>query len=163
MRSVEGPGMGTAESGEGRRIVGGGLLGIAAASGEQMPGHHGSAGGDSHALQKTTRRDFAFHSQFGVVHRGFVLLGVGFRASAYGYWLSAFLTASSAPWKPMRLWVPSQKGLLTEPPQRQRENAGLPVRSYGVPLASTSSTVPSGASTRKGPLGRTVIFTCAIV
>src|SRR6202023_2318557 len=62
--------------------------------------------------------------------------------------LSDFFTASSAPWNPMRLWVPSQNGLFTEPPQRHRENAGLPVRSYGVPLTSTSSTEPSGASTR---------------
>src|SRR5256885_795671 len=42
---------------------------------------------------------------------------------------SAFFTASSAPWNPILLWVPSQKGLLTEPPHRHRENAVLPVRS----------------------------------
>src|ERR1039458_6917886 len=76
--------------------------------------------------------------------------------------LSAFFTASSAAWNPMRLCVPSQKGLLTDPPQRQSENAVLPVRSYGVPFTSTNSMDPSGASTRNGPLGLTVIFTCAI-
>src|SRR5207302_2311831 len=75
---------------------------------------------------------------------------------------SAFFTASSAPWNPILLWVPSQKGLLTEPPQRHRENAVLPVRSNRLPLISTSSTDPSGASTRSGPLGLTVIFTCAM-
>jgi len=58
----------------------------------------------------------------------------------------------------MRLCVPSQKGLLTDPPQRHSENAGLPVRSNFVPLASTSSTDPSGASTRYGPFGLTVIL-----
>src|SRR5271167_38778 len=62
----------------------------------------------------------------------------------------------------MREWVPSQKGLFTEPPQRQRENAALPVRSYGLPSESTSSIVPSGASTRYGPFWRHVIFTCAM-
>jgi membrane associated rhomboid family serine protease len=76
-----------------------------------------------------------------------------------GRYPSAFLTANSAPWNPMRLCVPSQNGLFTEPPQRQREKAGLPVRSYWVPFTSTSSIEPSGASTRYGPLGRTVIFT----
>src|SRR5579862_5428806 len=45
-----------------------------------------------------------------------------------GLSLSAALTAASAPWNPMRLCVPSQKGLFTEPPQRHSENAGLPVR-----------------------------------
>src|ERR1700719_2777531 len=73
--------------------------------------------------------------------------------------LSDFFTANSAPWNPMRLWVPSQNGLLTDPPQRHKENAGLPVRSNLLPLASTKSTEPSGASTRYGPLGFTVIFT----
>ena len=34
---------------------------------------------------------------------------------------SVFSTASWAPMNPMRLWVPSQKGLVTEPPQRQSE------------------------------------------
>ena len=38
-------------------------------------------------------------------------------------------TALSAAWNPMRLWVPSQKGLVPDPPQRQRENVLFPVRS----------------------------------
>src|ERR1700730_391073 len=62
----------------------------------------------------------------------------------------------------MRLWVPSQKGLFTDPPQRQSENAVLPVRSNLLPLASTRSIEPSGASTRYGPFGFTVILTSAM-
>src|SRR5438093_5329954 len=62
----------------------------------------------------------------------------------------------------MRLWVPSQKGLVTDPPQRHKENAGLPVRSYFWPSASTNSIEPSGASTRYGPFFLTVIFTAAM-
>src|SRR5579863_2715854 len=75
---------------------------------------------------------------------------------------STFFTADSAPRKPISLWDPSQNGLFTDPPQRQRENAGLPVRSYAVPLTSTNSIEPSGASTRYGPFGRTVILTVAM-
>src|SRR5579863_6058044 len=75
---------------------------------------------------------------------------------------STFFTADSAPRKPISLWDPSQNGLFTDPPQRQSENAGLPVRSYAVPLTSTSSIEPSGASTRYGPFGRTVILTVAM-
>src|ERR1700733_15846425 len=44
-------------------------------------------------------------------------------------------------------------------PQRHSEYAGFPVKSYLLPLASTSSTCPSGSSTRNGPFGRAVIFT----
>src|SRR5438874_8898667 len=62
----------------------------------------------------------------------------------------------------MRLWVPSQKGLLTEPPQRQSAKFALPVRSYFWPSASTSSMEPSGASTRKGPFFLAIILTCAM-
>src|SRR5580765_694659 len=76
--------------------------------------------------------------------------------------LSFFLTADLAPGNPIRLWVPSQNGLVTDPPQRQRENAGLPVRSYLLPSASTSSIEPSGSSTRYGPFLRTVILTAAM-
>src|ERR1035441_1464191 len=75
---------------------------------------------------------------------------------------SIFFTAASAAWKPILEWVPSQNGLFTDPPQRHSENAVLPVKSYGLPSASTNSIVPSGASTRNGPFLRTVIFTCAI-
>src|SRR5580692_4595240 len=112
-----------------------------------MPGHHGSSGRDGHAVNEITARDVALHTQFAV---GLVahLLSESECDRGPGVQPSAFLTASSAPWNPMRLWVPSQNGLFTEPPQRHRENAGLPVRSYGVPLTSTSSTEPSGASTR---------------
>src|ERR1700722_1305648 len=75
---------------------------------------------------------------------------------------SAFLTADSAPSNPIRLWVPSQNGLFTDPPHRHRENAGLPVKSYLLPSASTSSIEPSGSSTRYGPFFLTVIFTAAM-
>ena len=66
------------------------------------------------------------------------------------------------PRTPIRLWVPSQNGFVTDPPQRHRENAGLPVRSYLLPSASTSSMEPSGASTRYGPFFRIVILTAAM-
>lgn len=65
-------------------------------------------------------------------------------------------TAASAAWNPIFECVPSQKGLFTEPPQRQREIAGFPVRSHSWPFASTNRI---GPSTRYGPLGRTVIVT----
>src|ERR1700675_152570 len=71
------------------------------------------------------------------------------------------LIAVSGVWKAI-LWLPSQKGLLAEAPQRQRENAVLPVRSYLLPSASTISITPLGSSMRKGPLLRTVIVTCAM-
>src|SRR5438105_2728803 len=72
-----------------------------------------------------------------------------------GPW-SVFVTAASAAWNPSLEWVPSQKGLVTEPPQRHSEKAGFPVRSYSLPSASTSFTVPS---TRYGPFLFTVILT----
>lgn len=56
----------------------------------------------------------------------------------------------------MALCEPSQKGLLADAPQRQSEMAGLPVRSHAPPLASSNW---MGPSTRRGPLGRTVILT----
>src|SRR6478672_5574080 len=75
---------------------------------------------------------------------------------------SDFLTADSAAWKPSFECVPSQNGFVTEAPQRQREKAGLPVRSYLLPSASTSSRAPSGASTRYGPFFLIVILTAAM-
>src|ERR1700747_3566553 len=80
-----------------------------------------------------------------------------------GLFSSAFFTADSAPMKPILECWPSQNGLFKLPPQRHSENAGLPVRSNLLPAGSTRSTVPSGASTRYGPFGRTVIFTWAII
>src|SRR6185437_5649821 len=56
----------------------------------------------------------------------------------------------------MVLWVPSQKGLLAEWPQRHREMEVFPPRSHSVPLQSTSL---KGPSTLREPLRRTVILT----
>src|SRR5271157_3147408 len=75
---------------------------------------------------------------------------------------SAFFTAASAASKPILECVPSQNGLFTDPPQRHSEKATLPVKSYWLPSASTSSIAPSGASTRYGPFLRQVILTCAM-
>src|SRR4029077_9772530 len=76
---------------------------------------------------------------------------------------SSARTAASAAWKPTRLCVPSQKGLLTEPPQRQSAKFVFPVKSYFWPSASTSSTEPSGASTRNGPFFLAMILICAMI
>src|SRR5271165_6881305 len=68
----------------------------------------------------------------------------------------------SAAWKTILLWLPSQKGLLAEAPQRQSEMPGLPVRSKSVPSMSTRETDSDKAgrpSTRRGPLGLMLIFT----
>ena len=51
--------------------------------------------------------------------------------------------------KPIRLWLPSQKGLLAEWPQRQREMTVLPARPKSAPLGSRISNSPS---MRIGPL-----------
>lgn len=72
-------------------------------------------------------------------------------------------TAASAAWNPILECVPSQKGLFTLAPHRQSENAVFPTRLYALPFASINSILPSGHSTRYGPLGRIVIFTTAIL
>src|SRR5438128_182996 len=65
-------------------------------------------------------------------------------------------TAASAALKPTLLWVPSQKGFVTEPPQRHSAMRGpRAVVSIFEPLTSISSKSPS---TRYGPLGRIVIL-----
>src|ERR1700722_3723522 len=159
--------MTAAHAGECGRIVVLRLLKTGGLGGKEIPRHHSRACRHRHAVEKVSARDFAMHPQFPVsivmhdssaaIKPSFVLRDAAqlkSRALSKQETLyeaepgSAFLTANSAPWNPMRLWVPSQKGLLIEPPQRQSENAGLPVRSYRVPLASTSSIEPSGASTR---------------
>src|ERR1700690_158667 len=71
------------------------------------------------------------------------------------------LMAVTTVWR-TTLWVPSQKGLLAEAPQRQREKAVLPVRAYLLPSASTISITPLGSSMRNGPSLRTVIVTCGM-
>src|SRR5690349_3076716 len=69
----------------------------------------------------------------------------------------SWATAASAAWKPILLWVPSQKGLVTDAPHRHNANLGpRPLVSTLLPLTSTNSTSPS---TRYGPLGRMLIFT----
>lgn len=60
--------------------------------------------------------------------------GVLAKASNY-VGLSVFFTADSAPWNPILLCVPSQKGLFTDPPQRHKEIPGLPVKSNLLPSA----------------------------
>ena len=50
--------------------------------------------------------------------------------------LHALSTADSAPWNPILLCVPSQKGLFTDPPQRHKEIPGLPVKSNLLPSAA---------------------------
>src|SRR5215467_10986650 len=69
----------------------------------------------------------------------------------------SWATAASAAWNPILLWVPSQKGLLTEAPHRQSANRGpRALVSTLLPLTSTNSRSPS---TRYGPLGRMVTLT----
>src|SRR5258706_4807355 len=61
--------------------------------------------------------------------------------------------ASTADSKPHRLWVPSQKGLFDDSPQRQRVITVRPARSNGRPSWSTSR---KPTSMRTGPLLRIV-------
>src|SRR5690349_6336817 len=69
----------------------------------------------------------------------------------------SWATAASAAWKPILLWVPSQKGLVTDAPHRHNANLGpRPLISTLLPLTSSISSSPS---TRYGPLGRMLIFT----
>src|ERR1700733_12863321 len=72
---------------------------------------------------------------------------------------SGGLMAESGAWNSMRLWLPSQKGRLADAPQRQRENAVLPVRSYLLPSPSTISITLFGSSMRSEPFFLTVIVT----
>src|SRR5215470_14001271 len=72
---------------------------------------------------------------------------------------SSAFTAASAPWKPILECVPSQNGLLTEPPQRQSATAGFPVMSYLLPLMSVISTWLMSPLTTYGPLGLIRILT----
>jgi len=67
--------------------------------------------------------------------------------------------ASTSDWKPMLRWVPSQKGLFSDAPQRQRLMLVRPARSYGFPSASQSVKSPSR---RKEPFVLTVILTKAL-
>src|SRR5215469_10085987 len=60
---------------------------------------------------------------------------------------------------PTTLWVPSQKGLLAEWPQRQSEIFVRPASPKGFPPGSTISKSPS---TRSGPLCEGVIFVAAM-
>jgi hypothetical protein len=76
--------------------------------------------------------------------------------SAYPIWVGGLGGAGAGQ---AVLWLPSQNGRFADAPQRQRENAVLPVKSYLLPSASTISTTPVGSSMRKGPFGRTVIVT----
>src|SRR2546429_138824 len=71
-------------------------------------------------------------------------------------YFSSCATAASAALKPTLLCVPSQKGFVTEPPQRHSAMRGpRALVSIVEPLTSISSKSPS---TRYGPLGRIVIL-----
>src|SRR5215813_4004103 len=71
------------------------------------------------------------------------------------YFFSA-ATAASAAWKPTLLCVPSQYGLVTDPPQRHSAMRGpRALVSTLAPFTSMSSQSPS---TRYGPFGRIVIL-----
>src|SRR5713226_62042 len=169
--------MTAAQPGQRRRIVIRRLLriGLHFEGRKQMGRNDCRAHGERNSIKEITPRDPACHAQLSIsqiVHnplrqtrrlgRAVSLRRKRLNSHSFGAEelpASAFFTADSAPWNPMRLCVPSQNGLETEPPQRQREKAVLPVRSYLLPSASTSSMEPSGASTRYGPFFLTVIFT----
>ena len=57
--------------------------------------------------------------------------------------------------KPIRLWLPSQKGLLALWPQRQRE---ITVRPESPKAAPVGSKIPNSPSIRMGPFVKTVIL-----
>src|SRR5215213_7885640 len=65
-------------------------------------------------------------------------------------------TARSAASKPIFECVPSQKGFVVDPPQRQRAIASPSGRSYSLPSASISVI---GPVTLYGPLWRTLMIT----
>ena len=66
-------------------------------------------------------------------------------------------TASCSKWP---LWLPSQKGLFCDKPQRQMETISLPCRLYTPPFLSTISKSPS---TFIDPLLFTVIFVADMI
>ena len=63
--------------------------------------------------------------------------------------------AFTSDWKPIFRWLPSQKGLFSEAPQRQRLMVVRPARSYGFPSASHNVRSPSK---RRDPSFLTVIL-----
>src|SRR5829696_2058754 len=71
----------------------------------------------------------------------------------------ASLTARSAAAKPILEWVPSQNGLLVEPPQRQSTMVERSIR-YSDPSASSTVT---GPFTRYGPFSVGAMVTAASV
>src|SRR5579864_822885 len=148
--------MAAAHSGKGGRIVIQSFLASIGLGPKQAPWHRCRSCRHRYAVDKITAGDLMMHPQTPIFRLSHDLPGADYDSP------SAFFTANSAAWKPRRLWAPSQNGLLTDPPQRHKEKAGLPVRSNLLPLISTNSTVPSAASTRYGPLGLTVIFTWAM-
>jgi hypothetical protein len=78
--------------------------------------------------------------------------------SSKTYSALAGLTVSAA-WKPIALWVPSQKGLFDEAPQRQSARRGFWLVTL-FPAVSKTSTSPS---TMYGPFGIGRMVTSAIL
>ena len=181
MRHFERAGMAAAQSGERRRIVVGRLFGIVITCGEQMPGHEGCARGHGHAVEKVAARDVAVIpssrspnsrspssrspssrspssavSWFGVdrfAHVGSLMNATRLRL-ALGLFHCQFraLEADAAVGA-------VAKRLVHRTAAAAERKCGLAGEVIGGSVASTSSIEPSGASTRYGPLGRTVIFT----
>ena len=79
------------------------------------------------------------------------------QALAFGGGSAQAFTADS---KPIRPWVPSQKGLFSDFPQRHRPITVRPAKSKVLPSASSMVKEPS---IRNGPLLRTAIFVLSIV
>ena len=67
--------------------------------------------------------------------------------------------ASTADSKPIRAWVPSQKGLFSDCPQRHRPITARPAKSKVLPSPSSMVKEPS---MRNEPLLRTMIFVLAM-
>src|SRR5439155_21447739 len=75
-------------------------------------------------------------------------------------------SARGASEKPYRLWLPSQNGLVADPPQRHRTttSAGRPSFRAGTASSRPSGvTILTGPSTIRGPLGLVVIRVASMV
>lgn len=66
--------------------------------------------------------------------------------------MSACCTAALAPMNPMRLWVPSQNGLMTDPPQRHKATRGNPSGVVFLFASGISIGFPSASTSLKSPM-----------